>query len=452
MNITLDKQNATDGLIKVTLTESDFQPKVEVKLRDYSRKANIKGFRQGKVPSGVIKKMFGKTVLVEEVNQLISHSVSDYIKDNKLRILGDPLPNTDKARTIDWDNQKDFEFEFQVGLVDDFQYDLSSKVKIKSYSIEVDNKVMDETMADLKQRFGKVSYPEVSEAIDNLHAEIVAVDGVGTIEESRKSSYIFIEKVEKKEQKKFIGLKKEDEVEFDIAKIFTDENLIAQAINVSAEEAKAAAGKYTVKITTISRSEPAEINLELFEKVFGKDVVKTEEEFIAKVKATISENYKRETDHLLDHEIQHHFVDHTKISMPDNFLKQWLKATSQGKVTDDILEKEFTQYKESLKWDLVKNKIAEDLKITVEAEEVKTKAKEMILQQFGGQAFAEQLGDKMDGIADNYLSGQDGKNFMNLYNQIRSDKIMKTIRETITLAEKKVSLDEFKKVAAEHNH
>ena len=452
MNITLDKQNATDGLIKVTLTESDYQPKVEVKLRDYSRKANIKGFRQGKVPSGVIKKMFGKTVLVEEVNQLISHSVSDYIKDNKLRILGDPLPNTDKARTIDWDNQKDFEFEFQVGLVDDFQYDLSSKVKIKSYSIEVDNKVMDETMADLKQRFGKVSYPEVSEAIDNLHAEIVAVDGVGTIEESRKSSYIFIEKVEKKEQKKFIGLKKEDEVEFDIAKIFTDENLIAQAINVSAEEAKAAAGKYTVKITTISRSEPAEINLELFEKVFGKDVVKTEEEFIAKVKATISENYKRETDHLLDHEIQHHFVDHTKISMPDNFLKQWLKATSQGKVTDDILEKEFTQYKESLKWDLVKNKIAEDLKITVEAEEVKTKAKEMILQQFGGQAFAEQLGDKMDGIADNYLSGQDGKNFMNLYNQLRSDKIMKTIRETITLAEKKVSLDEFKKVAAEHNH
>ena len=161
MNITLDKQNATDALIKVTLTESDYQPKVEGKLKDYSRKANIKGFRQGKVPSGVIKKMFGKSVLVEEVNHLISHSISDYIKDNKLRILGDPLPNSDKARSIDWDNQKDFEFEFQVGLVDDFQYDLSSKVKIKSYSIEVDSKVMDDTMADLKQRFGKVSYPEV---------------------------------------------------------------------------------------------------------------------------------------------------------------------------------------------------------------------------------------------------------------------------------------------------
>ena len=452
MNITLDKQNTTDGLIKIKLTESDYQPKVEEKVRDYSRKANIKGFRQGKVPSGVIKKMFGKSILVEQVNQLISHSVSNYIKDNKLRILGDPIPNSDKARTIDWDNQKDFEFEFQVGMVDDFQYDLSSKVKIKSYSIEVDEKVIEETLGDLKQRFGKVSYPEVSEATDNLFGEIVGIDGVLRSEEEKKSSYISVEKVEKKEQKKFVGLKKEDEVEFDITKIFTDERLTAQAINVPIEEAKTAIGKYTIKITTISRTEPAEINVELFDKVFGKDVVKNEEEFIVKIKETISENYKRETDHLLDHEIQHHFVDHTRIDMPDNFLKLWLKATSEGKVTDDILEKEFKQYKESLKWDLVKNKIAEDLKITVEAAEVKNKAKEMILQQFGGQAFAEQLGDKMDGIADNYLSDQDGKNFMNLYNQLRSEKIMKTIRETITVTEKKVNLEEFKKVTAEHKH
>lgn len=452
MNITLDKQNTTDGLIKIKLTESDYQPKVEEKVRDYSRKANIKGFRQGKVPSGVIKKMFGKSILVEQVNQLISHSVSNYIKDNKLRILGDPIPNSDKARTIDWDNQKDFEFEFQVGMVDDFQYDLSSKVKIKSYSIEVDEKVIEETLGDLKQRFGKVSYPEVSEATDNLFGEIVGIDGVLRSEEEKKSSYISVEKVEKKEQEKFVGLKKEDEVEFDVTKIFTDERLTAQAIDVPIEEAKTAIGKYTIKITTISRTEPAEINVELFDKVFGKDVVKNEEEFIVKIKETISENYKRETDHLLDHEIQHHFVDHTKIDMPDNFLKLWLKATSEGKVTDDILEKEFKQYKESLKWDLVKNKIAEDLKITVEAAEVKNKAKEMILQQFGGQAFAEQLGDKMDGIADNYLSDQDGKNFMNLYNQLRSEKIMKTIREAITVTEKKVNLEEFKKVTAEHKH
>jgi trigger factor len=138
--------------------------------------------------------------------------------------------------------------------------------------------------------------------------------------------------------------------------------------------------------------------------------------------------------------------------MPDEFLKVWLKNTGGDKITDEILEKEFGQYKESLKWDLIKNKIAEDTKIVVEADEVKAKAKEMIMEQFGGQAFAAQLGDKLDGIADNYLSDQEGKNFMKLYDQLRQEKILKAIKDTITIEENKVTLDEFKKVVEKHNH
>jgi trigger factor len=138
--------------------------------------------------------------------------------------------------------------------------------------------------------------------------------------------------------------------------------------------------------------------------------------------------------------------------MPDEFLKMWLKNTGGEQITDEILEKEFGQYKDSLKWDLIKNKIAEDLKIVVEADEVKAKAKEMIMEQFGGQAFAAQLGDKLDGIADNYLSDQEGKNFMKLYDQLRQEKILKSIKDTITIEEKKVKLDEFKKVVEKHNH
>lgn len=454
MNITLDKQNTTDGVIKIKLTESDYLPKVDQKLKEYSRKATIKGFRQGKIPSGVIKKMYGKSILVEEVNHILSHSVSDYIRENKIRILGDPLPNQEKALTIDWDSQKDFEFEFQIGLVDDFNVDLSSKVKVKSHPIEVDEKTIEETLTDLKTRFGQTTTPEVSEATDNLFGEIVAVDGVRVTSEEKKSSYIRIAEVVNAEQKKFVGLKKDDEVEFDIAKILNDENLIAQAINVSTEGAKSAKGKYTLKISTISRVAPAAIDQELFDRTFGKDVVKSEEEFMTKIKETIGENYKREAEHLLDHEIQHYFVDHTEITMPDNFLKTWLKNTSQGQVTDEVIGKEFNAYKESLKWDLIKNKIAEDNKITVEAAEVKDKAKALIIEQFGGPAIAGQLGSQLDSIADNYLSGQDGKgqNFMQLYNQLRAEKILKVIKENITIQEKKVTVEEFKKIADEHKH
>jgi trigger factor len=448
LEITLDKKNNTEGLIKIKLTEGDYQPNVEEKVKDYARKANIKGFRQGKVPTGVIRKMFGKSILVDEINHLLSHKLSDYIKENNLKILGEPLPNQEKALTIDWDVQKNFEFEYQIGMVDDFPYDLSSKVKVQSYPIEVDQKTIDETVSDLKKRFGKVNYPEASEADDNLFGPLKEADG----DFSREQSFIAVDKIEKKEQKKFIGAKKGDAIEFDIDKVFADENLKAQVLGVSPEEAKSKKGKYILTVETISRTEPAELNIELFDRVFGKDTVTNEAEFIAKIKETIGENYKRESDHFLEHHIEDHFVANTSINLPDDFLKAWLKSSSQGQVTDDVLGQEFEAYKRGLKWDLVKNRIADDNKITVEADEVRAKAKDLIISQFGGHAFAEQLGDKLDAIADNYLQNENGQNFMQLYNQLRSEKILKYIREHITVQEKKVTVDEFKKIVEEHKH
>jgi trigger factor len=447
LNITLDKHTSTDGLIKIKLTESDYQPKVEEKVKEYARKANIKGFRQGKVPGGVIRKMFGKSILVEEVNHLISHSVSDYIKNNKLNVLGDPLPNQEKAQAIDWDHQKDFEFEFQVGLVDDFTYELSSKVKVKSHPIEVDEKTINETIADLRKRFGDVSNPEVSETGDTLFGDLSAEGS-----EEKKNVYLSLEKVSTEELGKFTGLKKEDVVRFDIDKAFKESSEKAKFLGLSEEEAKSVMGNHSLTVTNISRVTSPEINQEFFDKVFGKDAVKTEEEFRNKVEMTIGENYKRESDHLLEHEIQHQLVDHTKMNLPDAFLKSWLKNTSEGKVTDEIIEKDFNDYRNSLKWDLIKNKIAEDHNIKVEANEVKERARQLIMEQFGGQAFAAQLGDKLDAIADNYLSGEDGKVFMKLYNQLRAEKIIKFVKETITISEKPVSLDEFKKIAEQHHH
>ena len=448
MTITLDKKNSTDGLIKITLTESDYQPKVEEKLKEYSRKASIKGFRAGKVPQGMIKKMYGKSILVEEVNHIVSHKVSDYIKENKLSILGDPIPNQELAYRIDWDTQKDFHFEFQIGMVGEFSYELSSKVKLTKHVIEIDSKQMDDTLADIKQRFGDVTQPEISGPSDNLFGDMIGADG------QSKSGYIEIVNVAKSAQQKFIGLKKDDSIEFDVNSAFADASAVSKALNISEEEAKQASGTYTFKVSSISHTEAATIGQELFDKVFGKDAVTTEEEFLAKIKETISENYGRETEHLLDHEIQHYYVDHTNVSMPDAFLKNWLKATSGGKVTDQVLELEYDKYKSSIKWDLIKNKIADDLKIVVEGPEVREKAKIMIAQQFGGAGIAEQLGAQFDTIADNYLSGQDGKgeNFMKLYNQLKQEKIMKAVKDAATITEKKVSLEEFRKIVETHNH
>jgi trigger factor len=448
LEITLNKKNNTEGLIKIKLTEGDYQPHVEEKVKDYARKANIKGFRQGKVPSGVIRKMFGKSILVDEINHLLSHKLSDYIKDNNLKIIGDPLPNHEKAREIDWESQKDFEFEYQIGMVEDFKYELSPAVKVKSYKIDIDDKVIADTLADLKKRFGNVTYPETSEVSDSLFGSLTSKDG----SVSKEHAFILVEKIAKKEQSKFVGKKKDDEVEFDIEKAFTDADVKAQLLGISEDEARDAKGSYTFKISTISRTEPAEVNQELFDKVFGKDVVTSEDAFTDKIKETIGENYKRETDHFLAHHIEDYFLDHTAITIPDEFLKNWLKSTSNGEVTDDILNKEYKDYVRGLKWDLIKTKIAEEKSIKVEADEVRNKAKEMILAQFGGQAFAEQLKDRMDAIADNYLQNENGQNFMKLYNQLKNEKIVDYIKQNISIDEKKVSVDEFKKIVEEHKH
>jgi trigger factor len=307
---------------------------------------------------------------------------------------------------------------------------------------------MKETIDDLKKRFGKVTYPESSEIGDHIFGDLQAKEG----EFKREYAFIDTSKIEKKEQKKFTGLKKDDTVEFDVEKVFTDEALVAQLLGIPEDEAKSTKGKYSFKLGSISRTEPAEINVELFDRVFGKDAVKTEEEFTNKVKETISENYKREAEHFLDHNIEDYFLKNTKINLPDGFLKTWLKASSNGEVTDAVLEKEFDTYVRGLMWDLIKNKIADDNKISVDATEVRAKAKDLIVAQFGGQAFADQISDRLDAIADNYLQNENGQNFMRLYNQLRTEKILKFIRETITVQEKKVSVEEFKKIVKEHQH
>ncbi|MEO1049593.1 MAG: trigger factor [Bacteroidota bacterium] len=442
MDISLDKKSNTEALIKVKLNESDYQPRVDEKVKDYAKKANIKGFRPGKVPTGLIKKMYGKSILVEEINSLLSKSVTDYIRENDIKIVGEPIPDLEKSKSIDWDTQKEFEFDYDIGFVEDFTYDLSKKVKVKHYKIEADQKVMDKTLDSIKKQFGEVTNPEASEADDSLFGKVKATDS----EDEGKDALIPIDKVEKKEQKKFIGAKAGDVVKFEISKALKDEQLITHIADVDAEAAKDLKGEYQITVDKINRTVPAEINEELFEKVFGKDSVKTEDEFMAKVKETIEENYQRESDYFLDINIRDQFIENTKLEIPETFLKKWIQVSNEGKVSEEQIEKEFEAYTKELKWTFITNKISEDNEIKVEHPDVVDKAKEMILQQFGGPAMAAQLGDQLDGFANNYLQGENGDNYMRVFNQVRGEKVSQFIKEQITLNEKSVSMEEFEKI------
>ncbi|MGD9327730.1 MAG: trigger factor family protein, partial [Cyclobacteriaceae bacterium] len=216
MDIVLDKSTATEGQIKITLKEKDYQPKVEEKVKDYSKKATIKGFRPGKVPPGLIRKLYGKSILVEEINEILSKSITDYIKENKIKLIGEPLPNHDKTATIDWDNQKEFEFEYEIGLVAEF--DLNLAQKIKAYEIQADKKTIDTTLDSIKKQYGNYSEPDEVQEGDDLMGELTQ-ESSGYKEEI----WITANQIKPKEAKKFIGLKKEDTIDIDPKKIFVDD-------------------------------------------------------------------------------------------------------------------------------------------------------------------------------------------------------------------------------------
>ena len=405
MDITLDKKSSTEASIKVTLKESDYQPNVEEKVKEYAKKATIKGFRPGKVPPSLVKKMYGKSIVVEEINNILSKSLSDYIKKEEIELIGEPLPNMEEAAKIDWDNQKEFEFNYSIGMVDDFTYDLSKKQKINSYSIELDKKGLEETLNNVKKQFGTTTNPEVSEAEDAFYGEISQVDG-----ELSHEGLVSWSDLDKKAHKLFKGVKPGDVIEFEVEKTFADAHALSHVLSISEEEAKDLKGKFQFTVKNINRSSPAELNQELFDKVFGKDSVKDEQEFTAKVKEAVEGNYKRETDYYLRQSIIEHFVDNTTIEIPESFLKDWLLTSNEGKVTQEDIDREFADYVKSLKWDLIKNKIAKDNEIKVENEEIVNRAKDMIMQQLGGPGVAEQLKDHLDSFADNYLKGENGQN------------------------------------------
>ena len=198
MEITLNKKSSTEATIKITLKEADYQPKVEEKVKDYSRKANIKGFRPGKVPTSLIRKMYGKSILVDEINHILTHSINDYIKEQKINVLGDPLPDLEKTQAIDWENQKDFDFEYNIGMVEDIPYDISKKQKVTSYEIKVDDKNIDETLENIQSQFGKMTNPDESAEGDILFgalaSEALEIDEKTTLD---------LSKLKKKDLKKF---------------------------------------------------------------------------------------------------------------------------------------------------------------------------------------------------------------------------------------------------------
>jgi trigger factor len=442
LEIVLDKKGATAATLKVTIKADDYQPIVKNKLKEYGKKVSLKGFRQGKVPTSVVERMYGKSLKVDEINQLLTQSVSKYIKDEKLNIIGFPLPDQAQAAKIDWDNASEYEFFYDLGLIPEFNYELSDKVNVTKYEIEVDPKRVAETLDNIRRQQGKMDEAEIVAEGDYVNGELKSLTS-----EFVTSTMIPTEKVEKAELKKFIGMKTGDVIEFDIDKAFADKSSIAHVTGLTKEEAETTSGKFSFTITGIRRSFPAELNQEFFDKIFGPDAVSSEEEFNTKLKETIGQNYNREAEVLVSRDVRKEFLANTKVEISEAFLKRFLLVNNEGKISSEQIDKDFNLYQDDLKWLLIRNKIGEDNDVKVEHTEVISRTKELFMQQFGGMtSLSEEMEETMNKLADNYLSAENGKNYNRTFEEVYYNKVLKLIESKVSFKAKKISVDEFEKL------
>ena len=347
MEITLDKTDKNEGLIKVSLKEADYQPAVDQKVKEYRKKANIKGFRPGKVPEGMIRSMYGKSLVVEEINQLVGQKLSGYIKESEMQFLGEPMPNREKADSIDWETQKDFDFEYNIGFASDFDLKIDRKLKTERYKIKIDESVLKETIENLQRQFGEPKMAEIVEEKDFVYGPVVSAD-----ESINKELKIDMRELEKGAWKKFRGCKTDDKLSIDAKKIYKSPNLLKHQLGLTDEEYKKIKGKLTITIQGIERITEAPVDQTLFDKTFGEGSVDSLDVFNEKVKEAVSKNYASEESQFFNFKLREQLIEKAKIVLPDNFLKNWLKEVNE-EMTDEILEKEYSTYAKELRWSLL---------------------------------------------------------------------------------------------------
>jgi trigger factor len=447
MNIVKENINDLTAVLKVTITEKDYAEKVQSALNDYRKKARIDGFRPGKVPTGLIKKMYGKGILVEEVNKLISESLTNYIRDEKLNLLGEPLP-AENQKLADFDNETEFEFAFDVAIAQDIEVKISKKDKVPYYDIKVDKKLFESYSDNYSRKFGE--FKDVDEITDNemLSGNFVQLDSEGKVLEGGIKAddvRITVEYIKDADIKKtFAGKKAGEKIIFDVRKAYPSDSEIASMLRIDKEKAKEINGDFEFDIIKVQRFFPAEINQELYDKAFGKDVVKSDAEFKAKVTEEIKANFVRETDYRFMIDAKQKLVEKINPELPTEFLKRWLTVVNEGKFTAEQIAEEYPKFETDLQWQLIKDQVIRDNEIKVEESEVMDAAKEVTAAQFAQYGLANLPDEQLEQYAQEILKKDNERR--NLYEKKFEDKVVDFIKDSVKLDKKEVTTEEFQKL------
>jgi len=434
MNITKENVDALNAIVKVDIVAEDYQGKVTEVLEDYRKKANIPGFRKGKVPMGMVKKQYGQAVKVDEVNKLLQENLNKFLVDEKLDILGNPLPVVNDD--FSWDNET-YSFEFELGLAPEFDVDLKGKNKIKEYKIVATDDLLDKEVENIQSRYGNTEAIEEAEEHSNVTGtffnEEKAID--------TKSTFLVNDLKGKKNEKKLIGAKVGDVIELDTKKLFEKDYQLQNALSISKEEAEDLDIKVTFTVEEITKTEPAELDQELFDKLFADGSVKTVTELRDKIKEDAEKQFQQQADQQLLNAITEHFVENTKFDLPETFLQKWLQTAGEKPLTEEEAKAEYEKSEKGLRYQLIEGKIMKDNDIKLEYAELLDYTKGFIkgqMAQFGNMNPEE---EELNNIAGRVLSNQEEA--QRLQTQLISQKLLGFYKENMEFKTKELSYEDF---------
>ncbi len=443
MNITRENIDNLTAVLTINIVKADYEEKVEKVLRDYRRKASIKGFRPGNVPMTMVKKMFGTSALVEEINKLVSDGLSDYITAEKLDILGDPIPKTDQEETPDFEKSDDFNFKFEIGLSPEIDITLSKKNKVTSYKIDIDDKMINEHIANHARRHGEFTRAETSEDKDTLKGDIKAGEETQGPEGANDVTLSVDVIKDEKIKKSFVGKKVGDVIEFDIRKAFPNDYEIAGLLKVKREETGDINGNYIFTVKQIDRFKNAAVDQELFDKVYGEGLVKSEAEFKSKVEEEIGASLAKESEYKLNLDLRDLAIKSIAFGLPEEFLKRWLKKVNE-KVSPEEVEKEFNNFKDDLRWQLIRNKLAKENEIRISPEEMQQRAESLTRYQFAQYGLYYANEEQIAHYAQELLKREEDAK--RIADNLLDEKTFAVIREMVKIEEKKIKSEAFSKL------
>jgi trigger factor len=436
MNITRENVDALNAVVKIDIVAEDYQAKVTELLTERRKKADLPGFRKGQVPMGMIKKQHGTAIVMEQVNKLLQQSLNNYLANQKLEILGNPLPRVPEQ--FDW-NAETLSFEFELGLLPEFTVDLKSKKKVTEYKIIATEELLDEEMKNIQLRYGKVSPLEEATTKANVTGTFVNEDK----EINKKGTFLVSDLKGKKNAKKVVGAKVGDVIALETKKLFEDDNRLEHLLGVSPEETNTLDIMVSFTVEEITETTPADLDKELFDKLFTDGSVSTAAELRNKIKEDAEIQFKQQGDQQLLNAVTEHLVENTTFDLPAEFLKKWLATATEKPLTAEEATAEFEKSEKSLRYQLIEGKIMKEHNIKLEYPELVTYTKGFIrtqMAQFGNTNPEEK---ELNDIAGRIL--QNKEETQKLQAQLMSQKLLTFYKENMNFKTKELSYLEFTK-------